>query len=131
MAISEASAARMVNAELGITAHVAPTTPIKGRLYTVAGSGTAAGTEVTGGSYAAQNATFAAQSGTTPATTSAAMNFTGMPAATVVELGFTDSGGTPRYLGHSGSLTGGNKTTNSGDTLSFASGQATFGVTPG
>lgn len=131
MAISEASAARMVNAELGITAHVAPTAPIKGRLYTVAGTGAAAGTEVTGGSYTPQSVTFAAQSGTTVATTNVAMNFTGMPACTVVEVGFTDSAATPRYLGHSGTLTGGSKTVNAGDTLTVASGQATYGVTPG
>ena len=42
------------------TAAVVSTMPIKGRLMTVNGSATVAGTEVAGGSYASQTLTFSA-----------------------------------------------------------------------
>jgi hypothetical protein len=49
-----------------------------------------------------------------------------MPAATIVAVEVWDSAGTPVRLWQ-GSMT--SKTTNSGDTLSFASGAITFSLT--
>lgn len=116
---TSAEAARLIDASNGTTTFAAPTTPMKIALVTVIGSATAAGTEVTGGSYARQSVTWGAAAGN-PATStnSNAQNFTGMPAATVVGIDEFDSNGTPRRSWW-GNLTA-NKTTNSGDTLSFA-----------
>lgn len=78
---------------LGLSS-TAPTTPMKVALVTAAGSDTAAGTEVTGGSYARQTLSVAAAaSGAT--SNSADLVFTGMPAATVVGVEVWDSAGTP------------------------------------
>lgn len=93
------------------------TTPIKLALVTANGSDSAAGTEVTGGSYARQTIAWtAASSGEIH--NSAVINFTGMPAATVVGIEVYDSAGTPKRLAY-GALTS-SKTTASGDTLQFA-----------
>lgn len=92
------------------------TTPIKLALVTANGSDSAAGTEVTGGSYARQTIAWtAASSGEIH--NSAVINFTGMPAATVVGIEVYDSAGTPKRLAY-GALTS-SKTTASGDTLQF------------
>ena len=82
----------------GGTAYTAPTTLYVG-LHTSASSDSAAGTEVSGGSYAHQTASFTV-SGTTPteATTGAAIEF---PTATA-------SWGTVTYAGVYDALTGGN-----------------------
>ena len=82
----------------GGTAYTAPTTLYVG-LHTSASSDSAAGTEVSGGSYARQTASFTV-SGTTPteATTGAAIEF---PTATA-------SWGTVTYAGVYDALTGGN-----------------------
>lgn len=102
------------------TASTRPTTPIRVALVTANGTDSAAGTEVTGGSYARQNVTFAnAAAGATDNTT--AVTFTGMPAVTVVGIELWDSAGTPVRLAY-GPLTGGGKTTNAGDTFSIAIG---------
>lgn len=72
----------------------APVLPLKIALVTAAGSDSAAGTEVTGGSYARQNAAFsAAASGATANTVD--IIYTGMPACTVVGIEIWDSAGTP------------------------------------
>jgi len=93
------------------------TTPIKLALVTANGSDSAAGTEVTGGSYARQTIAWtAASSGEIH--NSAVINFTDMPAATVVGIEVYDSAGTPKRLAY-GALTS-SKTTASGDTLQFA-----------
>lgn len=99
------------------TASYTVTTPIQLALMTANGSDSAAGTEVTGGSYARQTITFGSASGG-QISNSAAINFTGMPAATVVGIEIYDSAGTPKRLAY-GALTA-NKTTASGDTLQFA-----------
>lgn len=81
---------------LGLSS-TAPTAPIKVALVTAAGSDTAAGTEVTGGSYARQTLSVAAAaSGAT--SNSADLVFAGMPAATVVGVEVWDSAGTPVRL---------------------------------
>ena len=93
------------------------TTPIKLALVTANGSDSAAGTEVTGGSYARQTISWsAAASGEIH--NDAVINFTGMPTATVVGIEVYDSAGTPKRLAY-GALTS-TKSVSSGDTLQFA-----------
>ncbi|CAL9366664.1 phage tail fiber protein [Streptomyces sp. enrichment culture] len=72
----------------------APTLPLKMALVTAAGSDSAAGTEVTGGSYARKNISVAAAVNGA-VTNSADLSFTGMPACTVVGWEIWDSAGTP------------------------------------
>jgi len=93
-------------------------------LFTATPSDTGGGTEVTGGSYARQAATFAAASttsGVTTSATSAALNWTNMPTAVVTSVGVYDAvtGGNLLYYGNlsaSKSLTSGdNFTINSGN----------------
>jgi len=108
------------------------TYPIKIRLI-VGSSGSfnstvgSAGTELsTGGSYTAGTgisigANWAAASSGTQSS-NAAVSQTNMPAATVLGVEFWDSSGTPQRL-EFGTMT--SKTTQAGDTLSFASGAIT------
>ncbi len=112
----------ILNASSGTAAYTAPTTPIKVALVTALGTATAAGTEVTGGSYARQTLTMAAAAAGS-ASSNAALTYTGMPACTVVGVDEYDSAATPvrRWFG---SLTA-SKTVNAGDTLSIAIGQYT------
>jgi hypothetical protein len=128
-ALAQAEANRLLEASLGKTAYTAPTTPMKLSLHTTTGTASAAGTEVTGGSYARQDLSAALPStGTNGSITSnAAINFTGMPAATVTSAEVYDSNGTPRR-GWFGALTA-SKTTGAGDTLQFPSGQITLALT--
>lgn len=98
---------------LGLTS-TAPTTPMKVALVTAAGSDTAAGTEVTGGSYARQTLTVgAASAGAT--SNSADIVFTGMPACTVVGVEVWDTAGTPVRFWY-GALTA-SRTVAAGDEL--------------
>lgn len=107
------------------TASYTVTTPIQLALMTANGSDSAAGTEVSGGSYARQTIAFGSASGGQIAN-NAVINFTGMPAATVVGIEIYDSAGTPKRLAY-GALTA-NKTTASGDTLQFASSSITLSL---
>lgn len=99
------------------TASYSVTTPIKLALMTANGSDSAAGTEVTGGSYARQTIDFDAASGGT-ISNNAVINFTGMPACTVVGIELYDSAGTPKRLAY-GTLSA-SKVVAVGDTLQFA-----------
>lgn len=121
-ALDQAEAQRLQNAHLGLAAYTAPTTPIMQRLYTVTGSAAATGTQVTGGSYTPQSLTAAFPAGSTNGsiTTTGAVSYTGMPAATVTAVEWWDSNGTPRRAAW-GALTA-SKTTGAGDTLTFAAG---------
>lgn len=101
------------------------TTPIKLALMTANGNDGTPGTEVTGGSYARQTIAFGAASSGQIAN-SAEINFTGMPAATVVGIEIYDSAGTPKRLAY-GALTA-NKTTASGDTLQFGASSITLSL---
>ena len=101
------------------------TTPIKLALVTANGSDSAAGTEVTGGSYARQTIAFdAASSG--QIANNAAISFTGMPACTVVGIEIYDSAGSPKRLAY-GPLTA-SRTVTSGDTVQFASSAITLSL---
>lgn len=116
-ALVQAEANRLIDASFGTTAFTAPTTPMKLALVTVLGTATAAGTEVTGGSYVRQTIALgsaAAGSGNN----SGVINFANMPVATVVGVDIYDSNATPRRCWF-GALTT-NRTTAAGDTISFA-----------
>jgi hypothetical protein len=98
-------------------------TPFKCALVTVIGTDSAAGTEVTGGSYARQNITFGTPSSGS-VSNSADIVYTSMPATTVVGFDIWDSTGTPVRVAWA-TLTA-NKTTGSGDTLTIPAGSLTI-----
>ena len=107
------------------TSSYSVTTPIKLALMTANGSDSAAGTEVTGGSYARQTIAFdAASSGSID--NNAAISFTGMPACTVVGIEIYDSAGSAKRLAY-GPLTA-SRTVTAGDTVQFASGAITLSL---
>ena len=74
---------------LGTTTYTKPST-VYVALYTVTPSDTGGGTEVTGGSYARQVATFTAASGGATSNVSN-IDFNNMPACTVVAIGVHDA----------------------------------------
>lgn len=117
-----AEANALLEASSAKTAYTNPTTPIKIALTTTTPTASAAGTEVTGGSYARQTQTYAAASAGSIAS-NVALTYAGMPVATVVGVDEYDSAGTPvrRWFG---TLTT-PKTTNAGDTLTIGSGSYT------
>lgn len=109
---------------LGLSS-TAPTTPLKVALVTANGSDTAAGTEVTGGSYARQNLTVgAAANGAT--SNSADLVFPGMPAATVVGVEIWDSAGSPVRLWY-GALAA-SRTVAAGDELRILAGELDLAI---
>jgi hypothetical protein len=107
-----------------ITATGSPTRPTgpKVALMTADGSDSAAGTEVTGGSYARQSVTFSAASAGSTSNT-ADLTFTSMPACTVTGVEIWDSGGTVRLWW--GPLTA-SKVVNSGDPFTIPAGSLTL-----
>jgi hypothetical protein len=114
----------LLDASLGTTALAATTAPIKCRLMTANGSGTVAGTEVAGGTYTPQTATFGAAAALL-ATCTGTLTFTLMPACTVVGVELWDSAATAlrKWWG----ALAASKTVNSGDTFSLTS--LTVGLT--
>jgi hypothetical protein len=99
-----------------VSSRVNYTLPIKVALTTTLCTASAAGTEVTGGSYARQSlagAMSAASAGSK--TNSSAITFSGMPACTWADVFTADSTGTPKNMNFKGtpSLA---KTVNAGDT---------------
>lgn len=115
---------QLLDALVGTTPYTV-TTPIKLALVTANGSDSAAGTEVTGGSYARQTIAFdAAASGEIE--NNAAISFTGMPACTVVGIEFYDNAGSPKRLAY-GALTV-SRTITAGDTVQFAIGTITLSL---
>ena len=115
---------KLIDHFLGTTTYTKPSA-VYVALYTVEPSDAGGGTEVTGGSYARQTATFtAASSGAT--SNNANIDFTGMPAATVVAIGVFDALTSGNLLLH-GTLTT-NKTTDAGDTLRIATGDLDISI---
>jgi hypothetical protein len=109
---------------LATTAYTAPSN-VYVALYTVAPSDSGGGTEVSGGSYARQSATFdAAASGATQ--NSGNIDFANMPAVTVVAVGIFDAASGGNLLVH-GTLTA-NKTLDAGDTLRIATGDLDISI---
>lgn len=102
---------------LGTTTFTKPTTYVA--LYTTAPTESTAGTEVTGGSYARLAGEWDASSGGA-SSNSGNLDFTGMPACTVVAVGILDSLSGGNLLIY-GTLTS-NKTLDAGDTLRIATG---------
>lgn len=115
---------QLLDALFGTTAF-SVTTPVKVALMTANGTDSAPGTEVTGGTYSRQNVTFAAATGGSTSN-NAAIEFTGMPACTVVGIEIYDSALTPKRLAY-GALTA-NKTLSAGDTLRFATSTITMSL---
>lgn len=107
------------------TSSYSVTTPIKLALVTANGSDSAAGTEVTGGSYARETISFTSASGGS-IENDAAISFTDMPACTVVGIEIYDNAGSAKRLAY-GPLTA-SRTVTSGDTVQFASGAITLSL---
>lgn len=121
-ALTTAEANRLLDASFGTASYTAPTTPMKMALATSTSSAAAAGTEVTGGSYARQTLTMtAASAGSTP--NSATVTFASMPACTVTYVDIYDSNGTPRRCWW-GALSAA-KTLGAGDSISFPASNVT------
>ena len=115
---------KLIDHFLGTTSYTMPA-DVYVALFTVAPSDAVGGTEVTGGSYARQIATFtAASSGAT--SNDSNIDFTGMPAATTVAIGIFDALTTGNMLLY-GTLTT-NKTTDAGDTLRIATGDLDISI---
>ena len=109
---------KLIDHFLGTTTFTKPSA-VYVALFTVAPDDTGGGTEVSGGSYARQTATFtAASSGAT--SNDSNIDFVNMPAATTVAIGIFDNLTTGNLLLW-GTLTA-NKTTDAGDTLRIATG---------
>lgn len=109
---------------LGTASYTMPAT-VYVALYTAAPNDAGGGTEVTGGSYARQTATFdAATGGATQ--NDANIDFTNMPACTVVAIGIHDASTSGNLLVH-GTLTA-NKTLDAGDTLRIATGDLDISI---
>lgn len=106
-----------------LSAPTRPTSPLKARLMTADGSDSAAGTEVTGGSYAAQSITFGSGGAQT---NTGAVAFTLMPACTVTGVEIWDSAGSPVRLWW-GPLAA-PKVVNVGDTFNFAVGAVALSI---
>lgn len=109
---------------LGTTAYTMPATPYLA-LYTVAPTDSTSGTEATGGSYARQSISFNAASAGA-ATNDGDVDFTGMPACTIVAVAVTDSLSGGNILVYGG-LTA-NKTLDAGDILRVASGDLSISI---
>ena len=115
---------KLIDHFLGTTAYTMPD-DIYVALFTIAPSDAGGGTEVTGGSYARQVATFtAASSGAT--SNDSNIDFTGMPSATTVAIGIFDDLTSGNMLLY-GTLTT-NKTTDAGDTLRIATGDLDISI---
>jgi hypothetical protein len=115
---------KLIDHFLGTTSYTMPADVYVG-LFTVAPSDAGGGTEVSGGSYARKIATFtAASSGAT--SNDSNLDFTGMPAVTVVAIAIFDNLTSGNMLLY-GTLTV-NKTTDAGDTLRIATGDLDISI---
>lgn len=92
---------------------------------TTASTDSAAGSEVSGGSYVRKDVTLAAPT-TGSYSNSADLTWTGMPACTVGGVEIWDKAGTPVRFWY-GTLAA-NKTVNVGDTFTIASGSLTLSI---
>lgn len=109
---------------LGTTSYTMPN-PVYLALYTVAPTDSTAGTEVSGGSYARQTVTFGAASGGT-ASNDANVDFSGMPACTVVAVAVLDASTSGNMLVY-GDLTA-NKSVDAGDILRISTGDLDISI---
>jgi hypothetical protein len=109
---------------LGTTSYTMPSTIYVG-LYTVAPNDAGGGTEVVGGSYARKTATFTSASGGASSNTSN-IDFTNMPACTVVAIGVHDALTSGNLLVW-GTLAS-NKALDAGDTLRISTGDLDISI---
>jgi len=124
-ALHRAHAMALIDASVATQTLPVSTAPIKCRLYTVVGTASAAGTEVTGGSYGSVSVTFSASTNADPpvAVSNVLASYASMPACTVVAVELWDSNATPKRLWWG--LLAASKVLNSGDTFQIASGSLT------
>ena len=122
--IATADANSLVSAETRNTAYTGPAA-LYASLHT-ADPGSTGASELSGGSYARQSISFGAPSSGTAAS-SATINFTGLPAATITHIGLWDAV-TAGTFHQSGALTS-SVVVAAGNTLQFAAGQVTYNVT--
>ena len=124
--LTNATAAAYIDDSFGTTARTAPTTPMKLSVETVAGTTSAAGTEL--GSTTRPTVTMGASSGTPPvASNSATCTVVAGAGGTVVAQAIYDSAGTPVRKWW-GPLTS-SRTVVSGDSLAYAIGAITASIT--
>jgi hypothetical protein len=115
---------KLIDHFLGTTSYTMPADVYVG-LFTVSPGEAGGGTEVTGGSYARQIATFtSASNGAT--SNDSNLDFTEMPAVTTVAIGIFDALTSGDMLLY-GTLTT-NKTTDAGDTLRIATGDLDISI---
>lgn len=124
--MTDAAESLLLNWINGVGTPTRPTTPLKVALVAANGSDSAAGTEVTGGSYARQNITLTSSTGGSGVSNDADILFAGMPACTVVGIEIWDSAGSPVRLWHA-PLTA-NKTLGAGDELKLAAGDVDLSI---
>lgn len=124
--IDQAEANRILSATLALAGYTATVAPVKLKLTTTVPSATVNGTEVTGGGYVAGGQSLTAALGVASAgsvTTTGAVTYTNMPAVTVSAVEIWDAAPTRKWFASVSS-----KTTNAGDTLSFAASSVVVGV---
>jgi len=110
----------ILEAEFGVSAHVAPTGPFKLALTTTAPTDAAAGTKVTGGGYTDPSITWGSAAAGVIANTNA-ITISNMPAVTVLGFDVYDSAGSPRRIAW-GTVS---KTYTAGDAATIAVGALT------
>lgn len=124
--LTNATAAAYIDDSFGTSTRTAPTTPMKYAAETVAGTTSAAGTEL--GSTTRPTITMGAATGTPPvASNSAAFTVVAGAGGTVVAGAIWDSAGTPvrKWWGPLAS----SRTLVTGDSLAFAIGSVTASIT--
>jgi hypothetical protein len=124
--LTNATAAAYIDDSLGTSTRTAPTTPMKLSVETVAGTTSAAGTEL--GSTTRPSIAFGASSGTPPvASNSAQVTVVAGAGGTVVAQAIYDSAGTPvrKWWGPLAS----SRTVIAGDSLVFAIAAITASIT--
>ena len=121
--LTTATANAVIDHQLGTAARIAPTTPMKLALETVAGTATAAVTEYSG--YTRQTIAFSAASAGA-ASNSGALTIACSSAATIVAVAIYDSAGTPVRKAW-GALTT-SRTVAAGDSLAFAIGAVSLSI---
>lgn len=124
MAFSTYLAGKVIDHLLRNQAYTPPTT-VYVSLHT-GDPGSNGASEATGGSYARQAVTLDAAS-SKASQNGGAVSFTGMPAATITHVGLWDAASSGNFL-MGGSLSA-SKTTNSGDTFQFPTGDLDVALT--
>ena len=115
---------KIVDHILGTATYTKPSS-VYVALYTVIPTKTTSGTEVTGGSYARQVATFTASSSGL-SSNSGNVDFTSMPTCTVVAVGVFDSSTSGNLLFFTALDT--NKSVTNGDTFRIATGDLDISI---